>query len=65
MKNSVLANRYLSTCKNPGEAYLRLQSVLFRRYVAMGGSVDAWMNSIRFDYRRKFGWMVEQHSQNN
>ena len=52
-----LALYFLARSASPLAAYLALQSVLLRHYVARGGRPEEFVRRYGAAFRRRFGWM--------
>lgn len=56
----LLGRWYLACSHTPLAAFNRLQLSLMKRFLARGGSLDAWMARIAPVFRERYSWLCEQ-----
>lgn len=55
----IVAELYLARSSSRLAAYNLLQCALMRRFVARGGTAEAWCDSMAPAFSRRYGWILE------
>jgi hypothetical protein len=56
----LLAETYLARSSSGFSAYMRLQQALLARYMARGGTPEAWCERMAPVFRLRYGGLVEE-----
>jgi len=58
----MMADGYLDGKRSALAAYNALQLTLMRRFMARGGTAEAWCERLAPAFRRRYGWMLDAAS---
>lgn len=56
----VLLGRFLRDCESPFQAYMELQRRLLDRWIARGGTEEAWCERLAPAFHARYGGLIER-----
>lgn len=56
----MLLERLMGDCESPFQAYMELQRRLLQRWMARGGTEEAWCQRLAPAFHARYGWIIER-----